>query len=81
MSPLQPSGVFLPHFDILRVILFLHKREGIGMENMDLGWLIVGAICIIGMIQLVAWVVVVIKHPGDLRLDPFQTGHSSDRGK
>ena len=51
------------------------------MENMDLGWLIVGAICIIGMIQLITWIVVVITHPEDLRLDPFQPGHSSDRGK
>ena len=51
------------------------------MENMDLGWLIVGAICIIGMIQLITWIVVVIKHPEELRLDPFQPGHSSDRGK
>jgi hypothetical protein len=51
------------------------------MGNIDLGWLIVGAICIMGMIQLITWIVVVIKYPGDLRLDPVQTGHSADRVK
>lgn len=41
------------------------------MENMDLGTLIVAGICGIGLIQLVMWIVVMIRHPGfnDLRLD------------
>lgn len=44
------------------------------MENMDLGSLIVGAICGIGMIQLIMWIVVVIKHHGYdyLQLDLVQ---------
>jgi hypothetical protein len=39
------------------------------MGNIDLGTLIVGAICSIGIIQLIAWIVMVIKHPG---FDYFQ---------
>jgi hypothetical protein len=66
------------------------------MGNIDLGTLIVGAICSIGMIQLITWIVVVIKYPGCDYLRPdvvqgassqssvddrFQTRHSSDGGK
>jgi hypothetical protein len=40
------------------------------MRNIDLGTLIVGAICSIGMIQLITWIVVVIKHPGLDYLQP-----------
>lgn len=34
------------------------------MESISLATLIVGAICGIGMIELIMWIVVVIKHPG-----------------
>jgi hypothetical protein len=34
------------------------------MGDMDLGWLIVGAICTVGTIQLILWIIVMIKHPG-----------------
>lgn len=34
------------------------------MESINLATLIVGAICVIGMIELIMWIVVVIKHPG-----------------
>jgi hypothetical protein len=65
------------------------------MENMDPGSLIMGAICGIGMIQLIIWIVVVIKHHGydylqlDLvqaatqpsTADSSQRGHSSAVGK
>jgi hypothetical protein len=40
------------------------------MGNIDLRTLIVGAICSIGMIQLITWIVVVIKHPGLDYLQP-----------
>jgi hypothetical protein len=40
------------------------------MENIDLGTLIVGGICSIGMIQLIMWIVVVIKHHGYDYLQP-----------
>jgi hypothetical protein len=41
------------------------------MGNMDLGMLIVAGLCGIGLIQLIMWIVVIIRHPGcdDLRLD------------
>lgn len=41
------------------------------MEHLDLGTLIVAGLCGIGLIQLVMWIVVMIRHPGldDLRLD------------
>lgn len=41
------------------------------MENLDLGALIIAGICGIVLIQLVMWLVVMIRHSGigDLRLD------------
>ena len=45
-------------------------KGGVGMGNIDLGTLITGAICSIGMIQLITWIVVVIKHPGFDYLQP-----------
>jgi len=41
------------------------------MEHMDLGALIISGICGIGLIQLVMWLIVIIRHPGfgDLRFD------------
>lgn len=41
------------------------------MENIDLGTLIIAGICGIGLIQLIMWSVVMIRHPGfgDVRLD------------
>lgn len=41
------------------------------MEHLDLGTLIVMGLCGIGLIQLVMWIVVMIRHPGldDLRPD------------
>lgn len=39
------------------------------MEGIDVGLLIVGAISGIGIIQLIMWIVVVIRHPGYLRAD------------
>jgi hypothetical protein len=41
------------------------------MEHLDLGTLIVRGPCDIGLIQLIMWIVVMIRHPGldDLRLD------------
>lgn len=34
------------------------------MEHMDLGTLIVAGLCGIGLIQLIMWIVVMIRHPG-----------------
>lgn len=41
------------------------------MEHMDLGTLIVAGLCGIGLIQLIMWIIVMIRYPGldDLRLD------------
>jgi hypothetical protein len=39
------------------------------MEDIDVGLLIVGAISGIGIIQLIMWIVVVIRHPGYLKAD------------
>ena len=41
------------------------------MESIDLGTLIVAGLCGIGLIQLIMWIVVMIRYPGldDLRLD------------
>ncbi len=39
------------------------------MEGIDVGLVIVGAISGIGIIQLIMWIVVVIRHPGYLRAD------------
>ena len=41
------------------------------METMDLGTLIIAGICGIGLIQLVMWLAMMIRHPGfgDLQLD------------
>ena len=41
------------------------------MENIDLGTLIIAGICGIGLIQLIMWIVVMIRHPGfdDLQFD------------
>jgi hypothetical protein len=41
-----------------------YTEGGAGMESIDLGTLIVGAICGIGIIELIMWILVVIKHPG-----------------
>jgi hypothetical protein len=53
------------------------------MENLDPGTLITAGICGSVLIQLVMWIVVMIRHPGfdDLRLDlvkatPTQTSES-----
>jgi len=48
------------------------------MENMDLGVLIVAGLCGLGLIQLIMWIVVIIRHPGfdDLRLDPREAAHT-----
>lgn len=66
------------------------------MESIGLGTLIVGVICGIGMIELIMWIVVVIRHPGyDYLLpdlvpslsthqrvpDTSQGRHSSEVGK
>jgi hypothetical protein len=63
--------VFLPDLDALGIMLLSRTKGGSTMENMDLGTLIVAGICGIGLIQLVMWIVVMIRHPGfdDLRLD------------
>jgi hypothetical protein len=52
-------------------MLFLIEKEGAAMENMDLGRLITAGLCGIGLIQLIMWVVLIIRHPGldELRLD------------
>jgi hypothetical protein len=42
------------------------------MESGSLGMLIVGSISAIGLIQLIAWTVVVIRNPG---LFPSTVGH------
>lgn len=34
------------------------------MENIDLGTLITGAVCGVGIIELIIWIVVVIRNPG-----------------
>ena len=41
------------------------------MEHMDLGTLIVAGLCGIGLIQLVMWIVLMIRYPGldDFRFD------------
>ena len=46
------------------------------MENIDLGTMIVGAICSIGMIQIITWIVVLIKHPGYDYIRP-ELGHAA----
>ena len=45
---------------------------------MDLGTLIVAGICGIGLIELIMWVVLMIRHPGldDLRLDLVKVASS-----
>ena len=45
------------------------------MGNMGLGTLIVAGLCGIGLIQLVMWIDVMVRHPGceDLRLDLVKT--------
>jgi hypothetical protein len=45
------------------------------MEDIDLGTMIVGVICGIGIIQFVMWVVVVMLHPG---LDDVTIGPDPD---
>lgn len=37
------------------------------MANIDLATLIIGAICGIGILEIILWVVAVIKHRGDER--------------
>ena len=41
------------------------------MESTELATLIVGGVCVIGLIEFVGWIFVVIRHPGyeDLRPD------------
>lgn len=48
------------------------------MENMDLGTLIAAGLCAIGLIQLIMWIVVMIRHPGfdELRLDLREAAHT-----
>jgi hypothetical protein len=50
------------------------------MENMDRGVLIVAGPCGIELIQLIMWIVVMIRHPGfdELRLD-LSEPHSDKR--
>jgi hypothetical protein len=52
------------------------------MENMDLGVLIVAGLCGIGLIQLIMWIVVMIRYPGfdELRLD-LSEPHSTSGGE
>lgn len=52
------------------------------MESLDLGTLIVAGICGIGAIQLIMWIVVVIRHHGydDLRLDLTKAESSPSNG-
>ncbi|NGZ10068.1 MAG: hypothetical protein CV088_11885 [Nitrospira sp. LK70] len=40
------------------------------MEHLDLGTMIVAGLCGIGLIELLMWIIVMIRHPGcdDLRL-------------
>ncbi|MDC8448328.1 MAG: hypothetical protein LV473_08210 [Nitrospira sp.] len=51
------------------------------MENIDCGTLIVAVLCGIGLIQLIAWIVVMVRHPGldNLRLDPSEAAHTRSR--
>jgi hypothetical protein len=48
---------------------------GAGMESIDLATLIVGSVIGIGVIELIIWILVVIRHPGYdyLRPDLVQT--------
>lgn len=52
------------------------------MENVDLGTLIVAGLCGFGLIQLIMWIVVMIRDPGldDLRLDLVKGSSSRQRG-
>jgi hypothetical protein len=64
-------------------MLFLRKgKSGVAMENMDLGVLIVAGLCGIGLIQLIMWIVVMIRYPGfdELRLD-LSEPHSTSGGE
>jgi hypothetical protein len=61
-------------------MLFSTATRGTTMNNMDLGALIVAGLCGVGLMQLIMWIVVMIRHPGfdDLRLD-LKTSHSDER--
>jgi hypothetical protein len=50
-------------------------KGGAGMESIDLATLIVGTVIGVGVIELIIWILVVIKHPGYdyLRPDLVQT--------
>lgn len=52
------------------------------MEHMDLGTWIVAGLCGIGLIQLIMWIVVMIRHPGldGLRLDLVKGSSARQRG-
>jgi hypothetical protein len=52
------------------------------MEYTDLGTLIVAGLCAIGLIQLIMWIVVMIRHPGldGLRLDLVKASSARPAG-
>lgn len=51
------------------------------MEHMDLGTLIVAGLCSLGLIQLIMWIVVMIRHPGfdDLQFDLSKDARARSR--
>ena len=56
----------LPSYHILRssALSCVYIEGGAGMESIDLGTLIVGAVIGVGVIELIIWIMVVIRHPG-----------------
>lgn len=63
-------------------MLFFKDTEGVTMENMDLGALIVAGLCGVGLIQLLMWIAVMFRHPGlsYLRLDRVRPTPPSSSG-
>lgn len=59
-------------------MVFLIEKGEATMENMDLGTLIMAGLYGIGLIQLIMWIIVMIRHPGfdELRLDLRETAHA-----
>jgi hypothetical protein len=52
------------------------------MGNIDLGMLILAGVCGIGLIQLIMWLILMIRHPGvdDFRLDLVEASSSQPSG-
>jgi len=52
------------HILTFSALLCADIKGGAGMESIDLGTLIVGTVIGVGVIELIIWILVVIRHPG-----------------